>query len=201
MQDVCASDRSNELGQASGGRAGEPCCPSKAARHGHARRAYPLVHRDIRDHLQVAAEQVEPSGVPRTTPGALIKHVQMRRAEGAGPATAINDLIWIGVVLRAAKSVKELPVRPEIVQQARSTCRELRLIAKPRKRTRRPTCEGEISVAVWIGGIESNGGFVVDGRIVLRLSGPRAGQLHVGSTRLPFPLVLLPSRKRSCSHQ
>src|SRR5688572_5541590 len=49
----------------------------------------------------------------------LIRHVQLRRAEGAGPATVLNDLIWSGVVLRAAKSVKELPVRPEIVQQAR----------------------------------------------------------------------------------
>jgi integrase len=50
-----------------------------------------------------------------------------------------NDLIWIGVVLRAARSVKELPVLPEVVQQARNACRELRLIGKARKRTRRPT--------------------------------------------------------------
>ncbi len=71
----------------------------------------------------------------------LIRHVQSRRAQGAGPATVLNDLIWIGVVLRAAESVKELPVVPEIVQQARSACRELRLVAKPKKRTRRPTAE------------------------------------------------------------
>lgn len=71
----------------------------------------------------------------------LIRHVQLRRAEGAGPATVLNDLVWIGVVLRAAKSVKELPVRPETVQQARTACRELRLVGKPRKRTRRPTVE------------------------------------------------------------
>ncbi|HEV7607234.1 MAG TPA: tyrosine-type recombinase/integrase [Steroidobacteraceae bacterium] len=71
----------------------------------------------------------------------LIRHVQSRRAEGAGPATVINDLIWVGVVLRAAKSVKELPVAPEIVQQARSACRELRLVGKPKKRTRRPTAD------------------------------------------------------------
>jgi hypothetical protein len=71
----------------------------------------------------------------------LIRHVQSRRADGAGPATVINDLIWIGVVLRAAKSVRELPVSPEIVQQARSACGELRPIGKPRKRTRRPTAD------------------------------------------------------------
>jgi integrase len=71
----------------------------------------------------------------------LIRHVQARRAEGAGPATVINDLIWIGVVLRAGKSVRELPVNPEVVAQARSACSELRLIGKPKRRTRRPTTD------------------------------------------------------------
>ncbi len=51
----------------------------------------------------------------------------------------LNEVIWIGVVLRAAKSVKELTVKPEIVQQARTACRELRLVGKHRRRTRRPT--------------------------------------------------------------
>ena len=69
----------------------------------------------------------------------LIRHAQSRRAEGAGPATVLNDLVWIGVVLRAAKGVKQLPVNPEIVQQARAACRELRLVGKPRRRTRRPS--------------------------------------------------------------
>jgi hypothetical protein len=71
----------------------------------------------------------------------LIDHVRSRRADGAGPATVINDLVWIGVVLRAAKNVKELPVRPEITQEASSACRELRLISKPRKCARRPTAD------------------------------------------------------------
>lgn len=73
------------------------------------------------------------------TSAALIDHVRSRRAKGAGPATVANDLIWIGVVLRAARSVRELPVRPEIVQEARNACTELRLIGKARKRARRPT--------------------------------------------------------------
>src|SRR5687768_5429692 len=38
----------------------------------------------------------------------LIKHVQERRKEGVAPSTAAGDLIWIGVVLRAAKSFDEL---------------------------------------------------------------------------------------------
>jgi integrase len=75
------------------------------------------------------------------TPAMLIDHVRSRRANGAGPATVTNDLVWIGVVLRAAKNVKELPVRPEITQESSSACRELRLIGKPRRRARRPTAD------------------------------------------------------------
>lgn len=72
---------------------------------------------------------------------ALIDHVRSRRVAGAGPATVGNDLTWIGVVLRAAKSVQGLPVRPEIVEEARTACRELRLLAKSKRRDRRPTAE------------------------------------------------------------
>ena len=75
------------------------------------------------------------------TAAMLINHVRSRRADGAGPATVMNDLVWIGVVLRAARNVKELPVRPEITHEARGACRELRLIAKPRRRARRPSAE------------------------------------------------------------
>jgi hypothetical protein len=45
------------------------------------------------------------------------------------------------VVLRAAKSVKGIAVRPEVVDEARTACRELRLIGKSRRRERRPTPE------------------------------------------------------------
>jgi integrase len=73
------------------------------------------------------------------TSAQLIDHVRSRRAKGTGPATVANDLIWTGVVLRAAKNVKGLPVRPEIVQEAREACAEVRLTGKARKRARRPT--------------------------------------------------------------
>jgi integrase len=71
----------------------------------------------------------------------LLDHVRSRRAKGIGPATVANDLVWLGVVLRAAKNVRELPVRPEIVQEAREACSELRLTGKARKRARRPTVD------------------------------------------------------------
>lgn len=75
------------------------------------------------------------------TAATLIDHVRSRRAGGAGPATAGNDLTWIGVVLRAAKGIQQLPVRVEIVDEARTACRELRLVGKSRRRERRPTTE------------------------------------------------------------
>ena len=78
----------------------------------------------------------------RLTTPMLTDHVRARRADGTGPATVMNDLIWIGVVLRAAKGVKELPVSPEMVQAARNACRELRLIGRARERSRRATPDG-----------------------------------------------------------
>jgi integrase len=75
------------------------------------------------------------------TAAALIDHVRTRRTDGAGPATVANDLVWIGVVLRAARSVRGLPVRAEVVQEARNACGELRLTGKARRRSRRPTAD------------------------------------------------------------
>jgi hypothetical protein len=69
----------------------------------------------------------------------LVEFIKNRRLQGAGPSTAGNDLVWIGVVLRAAKNVDRKPVHPEIVDEAREACRELRLIGKSRRRYRRPT--------------------------------------------------------------
>lgn len=69
----------------------------------------------------------------------LIDFVRQRRAGGVQPATAGSDLTYIGVVLRAAASVRGLPVRPEVVLEARTACRELRLIGASRRRDRRPT--------------------------------------------------------------
>ena len=77
--------------------------------------------------------------VRELTTQSLIAHVRDRRTSGAGPATVSGDLTWIGVVLRAAKSVLSETVNPDIVDEARRACRELRLIGRSRKRTRRPT--------------------------------------------------------------
>lgn len=73
------------------------------------------------------------------TAEALVAHVRSRRLAGAGPVTAGQDLTWIGVVLKAARGVWGLPVQPYVVEEARTTCRALRLTGRARKRDRRPT--------------------------------------------------------------
>jgi integrase len=93
-------------------------------------------------HLEfLERHQIGKSNPFALTTAVLVDHVRNRRAEGACAATVANDLTWLGVVLRAAKSVKGLPVTPAIVDEARTACRELRLVGKSRKRNRRPTAE------------------------------------------------------------
>ena len=75
----------------------------------------------------------------RLTVPILVDHIKARRADGAGPATAGNDLTWIGCVLKAAQSVKGLPINPRIIEDARNACRELRLVRKSNQRDRTPT--------------------------------------------------------------
>jgi integrase len=69
----------------------------------------------------------------------LIDHVRKRRAGGAGAATALNDLVWIGVVLKAGKTAWGLPVDPGAVDEARDFCRGKKLVGRSRRRERRPT--------------------------------------------------------------
>lgn len=75
----------------------------------------------------------------KLTADALVAHVRSRRLEGIGPATAALDLVWLGVVLKAAKGASGLPVDPHVVEDARTTCVGLRLIGRSKRRNRRPT--------------------------------------------------------------
>ena len=98
--------------------------------------------RSKQTHLEfLERHTIGKSNVLELTVATLIDHVRSRRADGAGPATVANDLTWIAVVLRAAKNVKQLPVKPEIAREARDACRTLRLIGKSNRRDRRPSGE------------------------------------------------------------
>lgn len=71
------------------------------------------------------------------TRGSFIEYTEWRRAEGAGPATASNDLIWFRQVFRAADAVLGCPVPMEALNRAAEYLRQARVIAKPQKRDRR----------------------------------------------------------------
>lgn len=91
------------------------------------------------DLKRLLGEKIADENALELTPQRLIMHVRERRAGGAGPATALNDLVWIGVVLRTAAAVWGLPVPADAAHEARAACTQLRLVGKSRQRTRTPT--------------------------------------------------------------
>lgn len=81
--------------------------------------------------------------LPATTLTSLdvLTHVGWRRKNGAGPTTAGNDLVWLRVVFRYARRVMGIPAPLDVINVAAEEARAARMIAKARRRTRRPTPE------------------------------------------------------------
>lgn len=69
----------------------------------------------------------------------LIAHVRARRQAGAGPSTANNDIVWLRVILRYARAAWNLPVNLSVIEDASEVLKAEKMIAKARRRTRRPT--------------------------------------------------------------
>jgi len=67
----------------------------------------------------------------------FISYIDGRRKEGAGPATAANDLIWLRQVFRAASAVLHTPVPMSALDSAAEYLRGERTIGKPKRRDRR----------------------------------------------------------------
>jgi hypothetical protein len=93
---------------------------------------------------QSALEFLETHRIGQTDPltltaDILIDHVRQRRLSGLCPSTVWNDLCWIRVVLDAAKTAKKLPFPIEVIDEARKYCVKHRLIARSKRRERRPT--------------------------------------------------------------
>ena len=80
----------------------------------------------------------------RLTTQQVIEHVQGRRERGAGGATVANDLIWLRVVYRYARTALGVPVDPHVLDDATEVCRSERMISRPNKRKRRPS-DAELS--------------------------------------------------------
>lgn len=81
-------------------------------------------------------------------PSDLVAHVRERgqgivpnRGTKVKPATINQDLIWLRVVYRTARTAWGIPLDPRIVDDASDICRRERLIGRPDSRDRRPTLE------------------------------------------------------------
>lgn len=75
-----------------------------------------------------------------------IAHVMARRECGAGTATVGNDLVWIGQVLRSARAGLNLPLRLDLLADARHELRQRKVIRKSRWRDRRVTAAEDIAL-------------------------------------------------------
>ena len=73
----------------------------------------------------------------------FIAYVEARRAAGAGPATAGNDIIWLRSVFKAAAAVLGTPVPVAALDEAAEYLRSARVVAKSRSRDRRLAADEE----------------------------------------------------------
>lgn len=70
----------------------------------------------------------------------FVAHV-VHRLKTVKPQTAANDLIWLRGVFKTARSAWGIPAALDALNDAAETCRRERLVAKPNKRSRRPSLE------------------------------------------------------------
>lgn len=66
-----------------------------------------------------------------------VKHAEGRRLGGTGPATVLNDMVWLRIVLRAARASEGVPVDLQQIEDAMGDLMGRRVIAKSRRRERR----------------------------------------------------------------
>ena len=68
----------------------------------------------------------------------FMEHARLRRSvDGAGPATVLNDLVWLRQVLMQAAIGRELPGPLVALDLAREELLRVRVVAKSRQRSRR----------------------------------------------------------------
>lgn len=70
----------------------------------------------------------------------VVQHIIERRSSVSG-ATALNDLVWLRVVFRYARTALGIPVDVQMLADAAEVCRAERLVGKSRRRDRRPTAD------------------------------------------------------------
>lgn len=78
-----------------------------------------------------------------------VRHAETRRRAGTGPATVLNDLVWIRQVLKAARATLGLNASLEQLADATEHLRSTRTIAKARMRNRRLSADEETKLLAW----------------------------------------------------
>lgn len=91
-----------------------------------------------------ALRQLQASDLARTAAVSLsqsdvVDHVRTRRLSGAGAATVNNDVVWLRVVFKAARSAWGIRLDLDELSAAAEACRQLQLIGRGRRRNRRPS--------------------------------------------------------------
>lgn len=90
------------------------------------------------DIKKLLASPLADKDATRLTMQDVIEHVQMRRlVDGVGPATALNDVVWLRQALLNARSESGLSHPVEVLDAAKHELTRQRLIQKSRSRTRR----------------------------------------------------------------
>lgn len=102
------------------------------------------------DLVALRTGRLGPKRADRLTRQDFIEQIEHRRAAGAGPATASNDLIWLRQVFKTAEAVLGVPVPLAALDEAAEFLRQHRIIAKPNRRDRRLTAEEEQKLLTYL---------------------------------------------------
>jgi integrase len=84
-----------------------------------------------------------------------VRHAEQRRRGGAGPATVLNDLVWLRQVIKAARASLGLNAKLDALDDATSHLRSSRVVAKAKVRKRRLRDGEEAKLLAYFSGKES----------------------------------------------
>lgn len=99
----------------------------------------PLGRSKLQHILFLTRQPIAERPVMKVDAADYVEHVRQRRLAGAGGSTVLNDLIWLRVVYRYARTVWRIPIPVDAVEDAVALCRHERLVRRPQRRNRRPT--------------------------------------------------------------
>lgn len=84
-----------------------------------------------------------------------VRHAESRRREGAGPATVLNDLVWLKQVIKAGRATLGLNAPLEAIEDATAHLRASRVVAKAKVRNRRLEAGEEARLLAYFAGRDS----------------------------------------------